>query len=197
MYSPFFQSHPLCPSRLYVIFVSLLSKKIAFFNIWEILMKKSCDFYLSWKERLRRQEAELLSIIHSCLLVTVISPVDPKRVWLFKKETFQLNCSVASFSLFFYFFAPLVWWLTITKDEGENFKRKEEKLNTKAPLTESRQEEHANVSLSFVYLLNDSKEITAAKSPSAAWFAVVVAPKSKSKWKWIPVSIADAYQSLQ
>jgi hypothetical protein len=53
------------------------------------------------------------------------------------------------------------------------------------------------VSLSFVYLLNDSKEITAAKSPSAASFAVVVAPKSKSKWKWIPVSTADAYQSLQ
>lgn len=104
--SPFFQSHPLCPSRLYVIFVSLLSKKIAFFNIWEILMKKSCDFYLFWKERLRRQEAELLSIIHSCLLVTVISPVDPKRVWLFKKETFQLNCSVASFSLFLFFCSP-------------------------------------------------------------------------------------------
>lgn len=62
------------------------------------------------------------------------------------------------------------------KRRRRNFKRKEEKLNTKAPLTESRQEEHANVSLSFVYLLNDSKE-TAAKSPSAAWFAVVVAPK--------------------
>jgi hypothetical protein len=55
-----------------------------------------------------------------------------------------------------------------SKRRRRNFKRKEEKLNTKAPLTESRQEEHANVSLSFVYLLNDSKEITAAKSPSAA-----------------------------
>ncbi len=81
-------------------------KKIAFFNIWEILMKKSCDFYLSWKERLRREEAELLSIIHSCLLVTVISPVDPKRVWLFKKGNLSVKLLRGIFLPFLFFCSP-------------------------------------------------------------------------------------------